>query len=583
MNSPVNHVHGQRAAATMARSFADLGVEHVVVSPGSRNTPLVLALDAEPRFKVQVVLDERSAAFTALGIARATGKAALLSCTSGSAGAHYLAAMVEARESRLPMIAITADRPGELQHCGAPQTTQQRHMLASHATAVFQLPTPDADVSTQWLRNVIGQAVLATQSGPVHINAPFRKPLYQRDETPPALSMAKPRLRRGRLELATQELTELAQQLSQVDRGLLVVGPESSASSEAVFALAKRLHWPVIADPLSGLRFGPHASSDLLLARADIFLRQQAEAQPQAPQCVLYLGRPCTSKWVMAFLQTTARDRVMLLNEHGDWRDGGGLANELIVAQPEATLVALAEGLAEHRPSSQQRAFASQYCNQEERAAKHCQTAHSPSAQLWEGAVAQGLIEAMTDECQLHVASSMPIRDIDAFGGTSNFSLRLRANRGCNGIDGTLATAIGAAIARPELRSYALVGDLAFAHDMSSLLGRSQVPLCIVCVDNNGGGIFTQLPIAEHPTCFENYFLTPQTFSPADMCASLGCAFEAIHSLAELTQALAKPCDKLRILWVKVDRKHSVERRRSLVEGFLAQPSLRDAATGAAR
>ncbi|HZO13750.1 MAG TPA: 2-succinyl-5-enolpyruvyl-6-hydroxy-3-cyclohexene-1-carboxylic-acid synthase [Polyangiaceae bacterium] len=527
-----------RCAATIASACGDV---HVVLSPGSRSTPLALAFDACTSAKVHVVLDERAAGFVALGIGRATGRPAVLLCTSGSAGAHYLPAVIEARQSRVPLLALTADRPAELQACGAPQTVPQARLFGEYVRFHMELPVPDASLDMRWLRNALAQARARTlePAGPVHINAPFREPLWApglptQEPLPPAI------VRHGTRTLSTDDVAALAGELMR-ERGVIVLGPRAPATMDAralgaaALRFGRALGWPVIADAASGVRFGEPE----VISCAEAIVRHDAEAL--SPTLVLRIGMLPTSKVLTGWLGR--HGRTILIDPDGEWHDPDGAADALIIADPAPLCEALAV------ESERDAGWLAAWRRAEARAARALASVCCEPD--WEGAVARAVVEALPEGTQLHLGSSMPIRDVDAFAPSCRRRIDVHVNRGANGIDGTIATALGEALAKGP--TVALLGDLTFVHDLDGLaaLGELRAPLTIVVVHNGGGGIFRFLPIARHPTAFERLFATPQRADLAALCR----AFDIPHRLIE-PQLVGKALEALEgpsVLEVRID------------------------------
>lgn len=543
------------AARALVAVLASCG-RHVVVSPGARNAPLILAVDEHPEMIVHVVLDERAAAFVALGLAKATGRAAVLICTSGSAGGHYLPAVMEACHARVPLVVVTADRPDELQHVGAAQATDQTALFARHVRAFRHLPTPRGqaafaeEIAAAWrLQAGLLLAVAeGTSPGPVHLNAPFAEPLLP----PPAASRASPpQPAPTRPSLAPSEPTEAGYQtLVEFVRahgpGVIVCGPlpsdpQASARAAAVMRLAAALGWPILADPLSGLRFrAPEDAEPPILCHYDVAL-QKVAAAPQ-PACVLSIGGQPTSKRLQQWLQLYAHVAVVLT------APGEPTPMQLHAAgHLQADVLPTCEGWAQRL-----RAASVPPCSPDHAAAYRAwdETAAGASAAapsqpdladaltpriLW-----PKLIGALPAGAGLHVGSSMPVRDFDRFGGMGPLSLRVSASRGLNGIDGFIATVTGLALG-DNRRWTGVLGDLTFLHDVGALQAarQLQVTATLVVVNNSGGEIFTKLPIAQHEALFERYFRTPQEADIGALCRACACSHEVVYTGAALGDAVA--------------------------------------------
>jgi 2-succinyl-5-enolpyruvyl-6-hydroxy-3-cyclohexene-1-carboxylate synthase len=547
-------------AAALVGALAAGGVRDAVVSPGSRSTPLALALAARADLRVHVLVDERAAGFVALGLARASGAPVALLATSGSAGAHWLPALVEAALSCVPLVAITANRPDDLQGCGAPQTIEQRGLFGPHVRWSAQVGPPRAGGPAGWPAAVAARAVDKAKgppAGPVHLDVPFREPLWSPGLPTPAPRVA-PRVLRAAPAVDARLAAEVAALLD-APRGVIVAGPRAVASADdagRVLRLARARGWPVLADPVSGLR---GLDDPTLVLAADALLRQPA---PELrPDVVLRLGQPPTSKATTTWLEACGATTV-LVDEAGDWQDPTHSAALLAVAPAGLLCDALggqeqardfggagkgfrsdsrAEGQGSHggTPAATPKSRGDVWLAAWRAADDAAQAVLAAAAKdgLWEGSVARAVVEALPAGAALHVASSLAIREVDAFGGAAAPGVRVTSNRGCNGIEGTLATAAGAALHRGPV--VALLGDLAFVHDLDGLAAAHELdlPLVAVVVDNGGGAIFQQLSVAAHPA-FERLFLTPSRLDLDAAAVGLGARVLVARDLATLRAAL---------------------------------------------
>jgi len=562
-----NHiVAGEVAAGLVAQ-----GISGAVVSPGSRNTPLVLAFQRHPELEVQVVLDERAAGFVALGMARSTGKPAVLICTSGSAGTHYLPAILEARYGRVPLIALTADRPAELHHCGAGQTVSQARFFGENIRWFADIPAYGEDTPRHWLQAVTLQAYAAatgSPAGPVHLNMAFREPLWDEgaQQTPEALTA--PSLMRGRLALHNEDLRNLAERMQGAERGVLICGPLAPATVDArefaaaVSSLSSTLGWPVIADVASGLRLGRHNHENIMGA-ADAMLRHPTTTERLKPTFALCLGQAPTSKAIGKWLSSS--ESLTLVDPDGAWHEPGCQADHMIAAEP-ITLCRQLSGLLSGAPrSDSQAAWIGGWRDLNDQAQGILDRESSEGT--WEAGVARGLLAGLPDGAQLHAASSLAIRALDSFGGTSSRAVAVRANRGCNGIDGTMATALGASLSWSTGPTAVLMGDLAFLHDLGGLEAACQAgaPLTVVVVHNGGGGIFDHLPISEHPTAFERFFVTERGASISKLCDALGARHILATDLSSLTNMIRGAVEESgpSVIEVRVEREESLQRHQA--------------------
>ena len=547
-------------AATLVDEWVRGGVSHAVVCPGSRSTPLAVALAGHDRVAVHVRLDERSAGFTGLGIGMATGRPAVVLTTSGTAAAELHPAVVEADLARVPLVVCTADRPPELREVGAPQTIDQLH-LYGRAVRWFADPgVPAATTRTSWrslaARSVAESLAGASGPGPVHLNLPFREPLLGdagagggvtpgRGEGAPwhtVVAGGRPpdeEWLRSRVE---------AGPLRPSSRGVIVVG-SGCGEPGSILAMAELLGWPVLADPRSGLR--RHVPG--VIGAADGILRSDRFAGRHLPDCIVRLGERWVSKVVNGFLSRAIEQGAhsMVVDPAGRWPDPEREVAEVVRADPTRFAREVARRVVDlgRRPGVGEGSprWVAEWQQAEDRA----QTAMdrhlgAPEAALTEPSLARHLYGWLPDSSTLVVSSSMPIRDIESFAGPRDRPPRVLSNRGANGIDGVVSTATGVALAGPG-PTVALVGDLAFLHDVSALVGAEgvDVDLTVVVADNRGGGIFSFLDPAStlDLETFDTLFATPQAPDPASVAAGFGWPVDDVGpgaGTAGLDEALAR-------------------------------------------
>jgi 2-succinyl-5-enolpyruvyl-6-hydroxy-3-cyclohexene-1-carboxylate synthase len=507
------------------------GVTHAVVCPGSRSTPLALALAAEPRLMVHIRLDERSAGFTALGIGLASGRPAVVVVTSGTAAAELHAAVVEADLAHVPLLVCTADRPPELRDVGAPQTIDQVH-LYGHAVRWFADPGVPDDASRPTWRSFGSRAVAEAVSGPagpgpVHLNLAFREPLLgdpAAGGVPGARAEGAPwhRVDTGPAPPPAAAVTELVGSgFVPGTRGLIAAGA-GCGEPAAVLGLARALGWPVLADPRSGLR----SPDPFVVTAADGILRSTAFATAHGPEVVLVLGERWVSKLVTTFLSGSPR---VVVDPNGGWPDPDRSAVRIVRCDPTlfcdevASTVPDVDGTG---PSE----WATHWQRAQARAAGVIDGSLSAGRGWDEPSLAHRLVRDLPPGSRLVVSSSMPVRDLEAFGLPRTDPPTVYANRGANGIDGVMSTALGVAMAGGP--TVVLVGDLAFLHDVSALVGPTGEvdQLTVVVADNGGGGIFSFLAPATSldPETFERLFGTPQSADVATVAAGFGWAVEEV-------------------------------------------------------
>ncbi len=536
-----------QATRTLIGAFADLGVRHAAVTPGSRNTPIAWQIAEEQRISAWIHHDERSAAFFGVGIGKATGTPALLSCTSGTAAAEYLPAVVEAHHARTPLIVLTADRPPEVQNTGAPQTIDQ---IEIYGRAVRWFHDPGVpELSERFMMSLVDTAARAWQkalsapSGPVHLNLPFRDPLAPEHETLPPLTV--PRVEAPSLTndpLDDVAMGRLAALLA--GRRVLVVAGPGPVPVEVV-GLAERHGWPIIADPLAGLRGRSRVVSEFGNAVARLGLLDGY----LEPETVVRFGALPTSKAIMQWLERRT-DLPQILIHDGLWQ--APPAADALVADPVAACDALRVTPAGEAWLARWRAVRATI-----------QSTWQSLPVLSEPWTARLMGTLQGDDDDLWVASSMPIRDVDDFFGDAGG--RVFGHRGANGIDGLISAAVGSALSSGR-RTRVLTGDLSLVHDMGALGAATRLgaKLDIVVVDNNGGGIFHFLPQARFPRHFELLLGTPHHMDLAAIAAAYGADATTVSSDTELTRRLWNDPDRVRVTVVPSDRTRNADIHREL-------------------
>lgn len=583
-------VPGSPVEAFTAAFFEELaraGVQHVVVSPGSRSTPLVIAADRTAGLRTWVQLDERSAGFFALGLGKRTGRAAALVCTSGTAAANYLPAVVEAHYARVPLLVLTADRPPELREWGAGQTIDQRSLYGGHVRWFVELPVPDAAVPLRYARSLAARALDAARggrgggAGPAHLNWPLREPLEpglapgtpERPREPLGEAGRGPapfaRTQRAVPTLSPEAAAGFADRVAASPRGVIVAGPgpPDPALGRAVCELARASGWPVLADGASPLRTGAHVVDAPVVGCADLLLRSGAFGDSAAPDTVLRLGGPPVGKALRLWLERHPPADYVMLDPDGGWDEPSHLASRVVRADPAVACAEWARQLAAARPARDGAWLAGwRAAEAEARAVLGDALADAP---LLEPEVVRVLQDACPEGSTLYASNSMPIRDVDAFLEVRARALPVLANRGANGIDGVTSSALGAA-ASGLGRVVLLTGDLALLHDLPAWLiaRRETLPLTVVVLDNDGGGIFSFLPIARHgeAVSFERLFRTPEGIDARRIAALFDCPFERAETAPALARALAASHERPgpSLIAVPIDRDANVARFRAL-------------------
>jgi 2-succinyl-5-enolpyruvyl-6-hydroxy-3-cyclohexene-1-carboxylate synthase len=560
--------------SVLVETLVRLGVRHAVISPGSRSAPLTFAFVRHKAIAAIPVLDERSAAFFALGLAKSMHRPVALICTSGTAAANFLPAIVEAHETGVPLLVFTADRPPELRNCHAGQAINQQKLYGTFATFI-EMPISDASVtSLRALRQTVVRAhVLSARPmlGPVHLNCPFRDPLPPLAQALPAGNT--PKVFRGFFAglkadwpPGRPESRSLSRptKFSETD-GVIVVGP-NEPESPAAFArnvgrISRALGWPVLADALSPVRMHGAAAGHVV-AHYDAILRTEKTAAALLPKRVICVGGWPTSKVLRTWLQR-ANPKTVLLTDRTDNMDGLHLRTTFVRGGFDPWCGVFAGRKA---PG----AYTQRWLAEEARMALALANGLAEPKRLVEPAVVPVLAKYLPYETAVFVASSMPVRDLEYFWPKGKGAQRIRFNRGANGIDGTLSTALG--LAQGDRRpAVLLTGDLALLHDTNGFLSvpKFKGSLTIVLINNNGGGIFEHLPVARFNPPFEEFFATPQNIDFRKLCATYGVAHVAVTSLAQLTRLVAKlPKAGVRVLEVCTDRKRDAAFRKELFVGL---------------
>lgn len=550
--------------ATLVDEWLRAGVTDAVVSPGSRSTPMALALAACSDLTVHIHHDERAAGFTALGLSLATGHPALVLTTSGTAAVELHPAIVEAHQAGAAMIAITADRPPELQRVGAPQTVDQLRLYGSAVRWFADPGVPEAAAWASWRSlgaRAVAEAVTGTAGpGPVHLNLAFREPLVGTGgELPPGRADGSAWHRtEGRRTVVDRTGTARLTALLDVERGVIVAGA-GSGEVGTVLALARATGWPVLADPRSGARM----PDPMVVGAFDAVLRHLSAAGALRPEVVLRLGAPPASKVLGQWLAASGA-RQVAVDAHGRWFDSGHDADHVLHADPTAVCHALAHLVGGRPPDGDWPAL---WRDAEAAAQEAIDQVLVGHVEVTEPAVARSLLAALPDGSTLVVSSSMPVRDIEWYG-VPRYGVRVLANRGANGIDGVVSTAVGVGLAARSAGSgeatVALVGDVAFLHDSNALLGLVDraIDLTIVVVDNDGGGIFSFLPQAGDLAAdrFEQLFGTPHGVDLRVLAAAHGLVTVEPAGAAEVGPAIAASvaAGGTRLVLVRTDRSANV-------------------------
>ncbi|QIN84020.1 2-succinyl-5-enolpyruvyl-6-hydroxy-3-cyclohexene-1-carboxylic-acid synthase [Rubrobacter tropicus] len=552
------------------------GVGLFCVAPGSRSTPLVAALAANKKAESLVHFDERGTAFAALGYARATGLPAAWITTSGTAVANGLPAVVEAATDGVPMILLTADRPPELRQTGANQTIDQPDIFGDFVRWRFDLPAPSLDVDPASVLTTVDQAAyraLRAPSGPVHLNLMFREPLIPDPEEDDELPSGPDRWREKdgpytryaatKPAVDGAEIRALWHELRPVERGLVVAGRLASREQgEAVEKLALALGWPLLPDVGSQVRLGGGLGN---VAFYDALLADEAFAGGHAPEAVLHVGGRALSKRLEGFVARVRPDPYVVVRENPFRLDPGHGVTHSVESDVVGFCAALVRA-ADDAPSFADPSWAEGWRAASNRAGAALDRSFAGGRGLDEPLVARLVSKEVPEGHGLVVASSMPIRDLDAYAAAEGVGVPVAANRGASGIDGTVATAAGFARGSGGPVTL-LMGDLALLHDLNSLAMLRGLPVTVVVLNNDGGGIFSFLPVSRHRDFFEPYFGTPQGVGFESAAAMFGLDYARPQTAEEfLTAYLASLSgDGPALIEVRTDRAGNVTTHQELL------------------
>lgn len=596
-------------ADALARELARAGLAEVCVASGSRSSPLVLSLAtlaARGTVRLFPHVDERSAAFFALGMGKATGRAAAVVTTSGTAVANLLPAVVEAAQAEVPLLVITADRPGHLRGTDANQTIDQARLFGTFARAFHDVPLPRIQEDmVRHLRSLAGRAMGETfgpPAGPVHLNLQFGKPLESTrvpGDIPPDFEREAPlaargrphgapytRVHRGLLAPEPDSIAWLEERVRSAERGLLVCGPapEPWRTGPAALALAATTGWPLLADALSGARFGSSATEHAVDGY-DLLLGSPEVSEALEPDLVLRLGANSTSAALLRFLDGCGEAEQVVVDGGGRWKDHRASAAHYLRMEPAALCDALGAALKRSDGPAGPASWRERWkrVGAAVRRAVDGELRRRP----FEGTVLAEVARLAPAGATLFVASSMPVRDLDAFAGPREAPLLALGHRGASGIDGSVSAALGAAVARAPAPAVAVLGDMAFYHDLNGLLAARQVTvdLTILVIHNDGGGIFHFLPVREETEAFEPLVAMPHGLDFSHAAALYGLPYRRLADAGECLDlpelVRTRPGSGVRIVEVPSDREEN-RRRHEEIQRVARRAGRQALAVGAA-
>ena len=583
--------------AAFAARLAALGVTDAVISPGSRSTPLTLCFDAQPGMRTWIQLDERSAGFFALGMGRASGRPAVLVCTSGTAAANYLPAVVEASHAGIPLIVCTADRPPELRGWGSPQTIDQVGLYGTAVRWSIDLSVPDEagpGAAAGWAETAVGSAS-GRDPGPVHLNWPLREPLEPVSTVPgPVASSAETgagHVDEDDGQAPSAELAQLAGIVAECERGVVVVGPWPGGGlarelrwASAAKRFAAWAGWPLVGEPVTHVRGRSHPEGNqdrsvCVVATADHLLADEAIGEALRPDAAVLVGRTATTKPVRLWLERTRPRHVVLIDPEDRWKH----AVFRLTGHVPASVEALSSIISGASPPGRGRDGGwLDTWSKLDRAARNAIGTAIEENPLLSARTARDLVEALPAHAVLVATNSLPVRDLDAYVFDTG-PVTCSANRGAAGIDGTASTALGIAAADPSRTVALYTGDLALLHDLGGLAAAARLGLHLtaVCVDNDGGEIFSLLPVADRIPSrdFERLFRTPHGVDLCGLDGFAGIRAARVSTATELGDAVRAAASTrapgVDLMVVDIDRDDDVAQRRALTAA--AQQAARQA------
>lgn len=607
--SSVNSSEAPNPTYAYVNAFVDelrrSGLQHVVICPGSRSTPLAMVFAATSAIRNWMHVDERSAAFFALGLAKRLNQPAALLCTSGTAAANFLPAIAEAHLTHVPLLVLTADRPPELREVGAPQAIDQNRIYGTHVKWFMECALPEAtNEALRYIRTLACRALaqtLTVPTGPVHLNMPFREPLTPAPisgQPLPPEETRDPLAWHGRADdqpyvqikrtmyhssVGEEMYWELATQVSKSPRGLILVGPQADPRlADSLLQLAQKTGYPILADPLSQLR-SKAQTDNRVISSYDAFLRNERFITRYEPQLILRFGAMPTSKPVLLYLKRYAHCPQIIIDPHHGWEEPTQLAASIVHHEAnnfcsvlgnvldyleQSSAAAQKQNIKELPPQQERVIWTAAWCEADRATRTVLASAILDFPALFEGRVFSELAEALPAHALLYAGNSMPIRDMDTFFWPKNHELLCLGNRGANGIDGMVSSALGASAGHAGQPAVLVIGDLSFFHDLNGLLAARlhALNLVIILVNNDGGGIFSFLPQAAYPEHFEQLFGTPTGLDFRPVVEMYGGNFQRVDSWDVFRQQLqgGLRAGGLHVIEVATERASNVTMHRQL-------------------
>jgi 2-succinyl-5-enolpyruvyl-6-hydroxy-3-cyclohexene-1-carboxylate synthase len=579
-------------AETLAAQFVNAGVKYACISPGSRSTPLTYAFTTNRKIKSFAIIDERTSGFFALGLAKVTNNPVVLVCTSGTAAAEFYPAIIEAYQSKIPLIVCTADRPAELQNVGANQTINQNNIYKNHIRWFADAGLPQANLKRLNDIKTIARRALFECSikniGPVHINFPFKEPFGPNAFTDEISdvelhiiqSIPKNALYNDPTNnvIGAKTLRLISKKIIDHPKGIIVVGLDNYSKGffKACNQLSEKIGFPVFADAASNMRFSVHTKQNIL-ANYDSYLRSDKFVRNHKPDFIIQFGRNFSSKALSNFIARCSCEKL-LVNKFGEWNNSADKLSSTLAYEPESFCKELLTMIKKNDRIKQNSNWLSSFIQMDKTASEIKHEIIDKSLFPNESRIITELLKEIPNGSSLMVSNSIPIRDLDLAASLMNKKVKVFHNRGASGIDGIISTALGIAKSS-KYKTYLLIGDLAFYYDINSLLiaQKNSIPLTIILINNNGGRIFEALPISEHKNIFEEYFATPHNLNFSEFIHAFGGNYFYVKSWANYRKILKQrsSTNNFSVLEIKTDPKKSLAVRRTYFNKVISSYNLK--------
>lgn len=579
-------------AETLAAQLVNAGVKYACISPGSRSTPLTYAFTTNKKIKSFAIIDERTSGFFALGLAKATNTPVVLVCTSGTAAAEFYPAIIEAFQSKIPLIICTADRPAELQNVGANQTINQNNIYKNHIRWFADAGLPQANLKRlNDIRNIAKRALVECSIkniGPVHINFPFKEPFepnaFTDEISNGVLQLTQSVSKNSLFEdltknvISAKTLQCIFKKIKDHPKGIIVVGLDNYSKGffEVCHQLSVKTGFPIFADAASNMRFSVYSKQNIL-ANYDSYLRSDKFVRNHKPDFIMQFGRNFSSKALSNFIAECSCEKL-LVNKFGDWNNSVDKLSSTVAYEPESFCKELLTTIKKNKRIKQNSNWLSSFIQIDKTASQIKHEIIDKSLFPNESRVITELLKEIPDGSNLMISNSIPIRDLDLAASLMNKKVNIFHNRGASGIDGIISTALGITKASKS-KTYLLIGDLAFYYDINSLLiaQKNLIPLTIILINNNGGRIFETLPISKHKNIFEEYFATPHNLNFSELINAFGGNYFDVKSWTDFRKILNQRTSNINfsVLEIKTDPTKSLAVRKTYFNKVISSYNLK--------